>query len=93
MGWLTFAVGDRPLDTIGLAAILFVLLGLFFGFNWWTALGALAMVIAVNVFHPGGGGASSIFRRIVRPFRQVASYTPPVHETTPDEPPPYPPRR
>lgn len=90
MDWAAAVAGSALLSSIALGAIIFVGLGMLFGYGWRTRIVVVVAVVAVNLFLPGG--APRVMATVLRPFHTVATYRlgrePPV-----EKPAPYPPER
>jgi hypothetical protein len=67
--------GNALLSSICLAVVLFVCLGLVFGFGWRIGAVAVVLVVAVNVFWTGG--APGVVAGFLRPFRTASTWHPP----------------
>ena len=61
--------------SVGLAVVLFLVLGLFADYRWRTAVVAVVAVAALNLFYTGG--APRVVAIILRPLHALATTRPP----------------
>lgn len=71
MDWSAAVAGNALFSSVCLGVVVFVGVGLPFGFSWRTALVALVAVVAVNVFCTGG--APLVMATVLRPLHTLAT--------------------
>ena len=87
--WTTALTGGSLVASLAVAGVILVILGIFFNFNWRIGVAAAVIVVAMNLFVPGG--APHLVFRALRPLHALATAHPPAPV---EEPPhPYPPNR